>query len=192
MDEKKIIIDWNQESYYEEKYKSFELIDSFLSCPPVRILDIGCGLAFESEHFQKKYNCELYLLDGDSNANTKDNRVRDRRYGNADSMQFYTNLDALADSYNSRGMRYYQIDANNIQINDDVIFDLVYSNLSCGFHYPISTYLNLLKKHTDQNSIMIFDMLSRTTEEQVGDLFEIIETKGLRGKKTVKTQVKIK
>jgi SAM-dependent methyltransferase len=182
--------DWSQESYHKAKYRSFELIDSFLTTPPKRILDIGCGLAFESEQFQKKYNCELYLLDGDFDDTV--NRERDKKYGNADSMKFYTKLDTLAKSYDDRGMTYQQINANDININDDVIFDLVYSNVSCGFHYPIATYLDLLKKHTDDNSIMIFDVLSRTTEEQLGDLFEVIESKLFLGKKIVKTRIKIK
>jgi SAM-dependent methyltransferase len=181
--------EWSRDSYQKAKYTSFELIDSFLTSAPLRILDIGCGLAFESEHFQKKYNCELYLLDGDFDSTA--DRARDRKYGEADSMKFYTKLETLAESYTARGMRFHQVNANDIKLEDDLVFDLVYSNISCGFHYPIATYLDLLRKHTNEHSIMIFDVLSRTTQEQIGDQFEIVQSKRFVGKKIVKTQIKI-
>lgn len=182
---------WGSSEYFESKKTSFILLDSFLNYPPMNILDIGCGLAFESEMFQKKYNCNLYLLDGDFE-DSKD-ATRDRKYGSADTMAFYSKIDDLKNSFDRRNLNYTFVDANNINIPENLKFDLIYSNVSCGFHYPLNTYLNLLKKHADENSIMIFDINSRYLNEQLEDTFQITEMKVFPGqKKLVKCRIKFK
>lgn len=166
---------WSNEDYTKAKQLSFDLIDSFLVEPPKIILDIGCGLAFESEMLQKKYGCELYLLDGDFEA-TKDNQ-RDKKYGDVNSMRFYSKVEDLKKSYDSRGMKYQFIDANNIEIDSSIKFDLVYSNVSCGYHYPLSTYRDLLAKHTNDQSLLLFDIHAKHLYEQLGEDFIIVEKK---------------
>jgi SAM-dependent methyltransferase len=172
---------WKSKEYLESKKTSFSLLDSFLLSPPNNILDIGCGMAFESEMFQKKYNSNLYLLDGDFEDST--NATRDRKYGSADSMAFYSKISDLKKSFDNRNLNYTFIDANNIVIPKNLKFDLVYSNVSCGFHYPLDTYLNLLKTHTLENSVMIFDINSRYLNEQIEENFQIIEIKFFPGQK---------
>lgn len=180
---------WNTEFKREKLKESFDVLDSFLTSAPKNILDIGCGLAYESEMFQKKYNSNLYLLDGDFE-DTKNNQ-RDVGFGDASSMKFYNPISRLKESFDNRGMKYTFIDANNIEIPENVKFDLVYSNLSCGFHYPVNTYYNLLKTHTTDDSILIFDIKN---SESVEDQFEIIERKSAyKGQKKIqKTRIKIK
>jgi SAM-dependent methyltransferase len=182
---------WKTEEYIKSKQVSFELIDSFLNEVPKNILDIGCGLAFESEMFQKKYKSNLYLLDGDFE--TTVNAERDRKFGSANTMAFYSKILDLQTNFDKRKMKYTFIDANNINIPKNLKFDLIYSNVSCGFHYPLSTYYNVLKTHSDEKSLMIFDIHTRYLQEQLNDLFEIIETKNFSGqKKLVKCRLKIK
>lgn len=175
--------EWQTDEYKKNKTISFELLDSFLISPPTNILDIGCGLAFESEMFQSKYNSNLFLLDGDFESSTT--ATRDRKYGSADSMAFYSKIDNLKSNYDSRQMKYTFIDANNIQLPVDLTFDLVYSNVSCGYHYPLSTYLELLKSHTNENSILIFDINSARIEEQIKDIFTVVESKPYPGQKKI-------
>ena len=147
---------WEQDKHKTYKESTFTILDNFLNYSPKRIFDIGCGLAYESELFQKKYKSELYLLDGDFGY-TSDN-TRDVGYGAVDNFQFYNSIDTLKESYNNRGLKYNFIDANNIQIKDNITFDLVYSILSCGFHYPVETYTDLIKKHTSPTSRIIMDI----------------------------------
>lgn len=181
---------WESNEYRDVKQVSFELLDSFLKQPPKIILDIGCGLAFESEMFQKKYNCNLYLLDGDFES-TKD-ATRDRKYGPSDSMAFYSKIPDLINSFDQRNLRYNFINANNISLPPDLTFDLIYSNVSCGFHYPLSTYLQVLRKHSNENSIMIFDINSRYLLEQLDGSFEVVESKNYPGqKKILKCKLKL-
>jgi trans-aconitate methyltransferase len=182
---------WKTNEYETVKKISFELLDSFLTSPPTNILDIGCGLAFESELFQRKYNCNLYLLDGDFELS--ENATRDRKYGDVQSMAFYSKIPDLIDSFNKRNLRYNFVDANHIDIQKDLKFDLIYSNVSCGFHYPLNTYYDLLKKHTNENSVIIFDINSRYLTEQLEDLFEVVENKNYPGqKKILKCKLKLK
>ena len=42
---------WDTESYQQNKKENFEILDKFLVTPPMKILDIGCGLAWESRLF---------------------------------------------------------------------------------------------------------------------------------------------
>jgi SAM-dependent methyltransferase len=182
---------WKSNEYILDKKISFDLLDSFLVNTPKNILDIGCGLAFESEMFQKKYNSNLYLLDGDFTDSK--NATRDRKFGSTETMAFYSKIEDLQKQFDERQLKYVFINANDINIPSSLKFDLVYSNVSCGFHYPFDTYLDLLKDHTTENSIMVFDINSRYLTEQIQDSFEIVETKGFPNqKKLIKCKLKFK
>ena len=167
--------EWQTAEFKESKITSFNLLNSFLTKPPQNILDIGCGLAYESEMFQHTYNSNLYLLDGDFESSIANSR--DRKYGPADNMAFYTKIDSLKNNFDERKLKYNFVDANNIQLSADLKFDLVYSNVSYGYHYPLSTYLELLKAHTTKESVLIFDINSGRVAEQIKDTFNIVESK---------------
>lgn len=182
---------WLREDYIKVKRKSFELIESFLTTPPKTILDIGCGLAYESELFQKKYQSRLYLLDGDFDESKES--YRDRKFGDVESFQFYTKISSLKNSFDQRNLDYVFVDSNDINLPDDTVFDLVYSNVSCGYHYPLSTYIDLLINHTNEKSLLIFDLHSRFIEEQTKEFFEVIEMKSIDdSKKILKCSLRLK
>ena len=179
---------WSTVEYVESKKIGFEMIDSFLVSAPKNILDIGCGLAFESEMFQKKYQSNLYLLDGDFE--TTKELSRDNGYGPSSSMKFYSKIEDLIQSFNNRNMVYTFIDTKNIDIPANTIFDLVYSNVSCGFHYPLSTYFDLLQKHTDEDTIIVMDIREKTLMEQIDSRFKILDKKRCN-KKISKCKLKL-
>lgn len=149
------ISEWTTPEYVSSKIELFNSIDQYIQTTPATILDIGCGLAFESELFQKKYNSELYLLDGER-ANS---RGRFSGY-NPDEKKFtfYNNLETIKQSLNNRNVRYNFIDANNIKLDNNIKFDLIYSVLSCGHHYPVDVYKELVTSHSHNNSIIIMDI----------------------------------
>lgn len=130
-----------------------------------RMLDIGCGLAREAECYQKSCGTELYLLDGDVTSTEKNSR--EIAYSGVDDFKFYTPIQELKDSYDERGMEYTFVDANTIDIPEEVKFDLFYSSKSCGFHYPASTYKELVKKHSHDKSLVIFDVRTDPKQEDV-------------------------
>ena len=161
-----------QTDWYKDKVKTvFDAVDSYLENPPKVILDIGCGQAFESELFQKKYNSELYLLDGDKD--TTNEKHRFNKYGPVNNFTFYNSIDALKRSYNERNLKYTFVDANDIVIEDSVKFDLIYSTFSCGYHYPADTYENLIKKHSTDDTVVIMDF-QLTYDFSDADPFEIV------------------
>ena len=172
MEEKAWITQWATKDHIDKKELMFSIVDQYLKSPPKCILDIGCGLAVESERFQKKYNSQLYLVDGDFEDTI--NRARKVNYGTVDSMAFYSKIEDLQKSWNSRNLNYTFINPNNMYINEDIKFDLIYSFESCGFHYPITTYKDFLKKHIDESTILIFDVRRKASKEQL-EAFDIID-----------------
>lgn len=154
----------NNKHHYDSKEKIFKKISSYTG-PIKTMLDIGCGLARESEHYYKTYGTKIYLLDGDFNETTE--RPRDTNYGNVNNFKFYSKIDDLKKSYDERNMEYVFVDASNIQLDTSVKFDLIYSAVSCGFHYPASTYKNLIQEHIHDNTKIIFDIRKKSDQSDI-------------------------
>jgi len=126
-----------------------------------KILDIGAGIANDSKHLQKFYDSEIWILEGDSKNNIKKtDTVRKAKWNNsADEMSYYWDLDKLNAVHKRKGTKKYHIvDCDNIKFPENIKFDLISSYLSCGFHYPISTYYNVIKKYSYDNTRYIFDI----------------------------------
>jgi len=173
---------WANPLYIEKQESLFKNIDNYLVNPPQRILDIGCGLAYISELFYKKYNSEIWLLDGDRN-NNNPNGKRSNKWGETNDFLFYNTKENLEKSWKERDLKYRFIDASNIDIPNDIKFDLVYSWLSCGYHYPLSSYSELIKNHTNEQSIVIMDLRKKTlTPEKQETNFQIIKEFPKNGK----------
>jgi len=155
---------WFTELYQQLKKENFEIANSYLTTPPVRILDIGCGLAWESRLFNQAHGSELWLIDGDvKNNDTKSSKAVARAY-HADPNEFlyYYPLEKLDKELKKLNTKnYHLIDCNNIQIDEDIKFDLITSWVSCGFHYPANTYRDLILKHSHSGTRIIFDMRSK-------------------------------
>ena len=164
---------WVKPKYQQSAQDCFNEIDSYLSFhPPKRILDIGCGYAYVSEQFQKKYGTELWLLEGDFQ--TTIDRPRKSTWGEVGDFKFYLPVADLKEYWDSRGIKYNFVDANNINIPEGMTFDLVSSWLSCGFHYPAKTYKSLVEKHTTSDSKVIFDFRTKTLLNQQSQDVEVI------------------
>lgn len=158
MEEKIWLNGWLEKDYQDMKQRHFEIIDNYINRPLKNILDIGCGLAFESRNFYKKYNSELYLIDGDFN----DNQRFQNRYsswGDQADIKYYSKLKDLDSFFKADGVKKYKlIDCQKIDIPNEIKFDLICSYLSCGFHYPLESYKELIKKHSNENSCIIFTL----------------------------------
>jgi len=173
--------EWFTDIYQQHKKENFDLLDAYLSTPPKTILDIGCGLGWESRMFNQKYGTELYLLDGDYDDNGQDDRIQQQARYTTDvkNFAFYYKLDFLCrelDKLNTKN--YHLIDCNNITIPEDVKFDLITSWVSCGFHYPVNTYRELILNHSHDNTVVVMDLriLSKQREPIVEDGVEVVKT----------------
>jgi hypothetical protein len=152
---------WATPEYQAEKKKNFEITTAYLKSKPTNLLDIGCGLAWESRMFGNQFNTELWLIDGDANNNKdKDSNSKETKYHeSANSFLFYHTLELLDTELKKLNTpNYHLIDCNMLNIPNDVKFDLITSWLSCGFHYPVSTYKELILKHSHKDTRVIVDL----------------------------------
>lgn len=153
---------WHSNGYQTKKRAGFDALDNYLPQAPVRILDIGCGLAWESQLFNEKYNTELWLLDGDVSSNKNKDPEKSnwgKWHDKPDTLLFYHSLDVIDQHLKeAKVSNYHLIDTNNINIPEDIKFDVITSWLSCGFHYPVSTYKDLILKHSHENTVIAMDL----------------------------------
>jgi len=157
---------WCKPQYIEGKRQLFERMDDYIARPPRRILDIGCGFAKTSELFQKKYGCELYLLESDM-SNSPGRRIG--KWGTVDSFQWYLPIERLKEAWDSQGMTYTHVDGATLDVPADVKFDVIYSWLSCGFHYPVTTYKKFIQDHASEDAVIIMDFRGNLTAHQQAD-----------------------
>ena len=152
---------WSTPEYQDEKKKNFKVITTYLKSKPTNLLDIGCGLAWESRMFGNQFNTELWLLDGDAD-NNKDknsNSKETKWHESTNSFLFYHTIDLLDTELKRLNTpNYHLIDCNVLNIPKNITFDLITSWLSCGFHYPVSTYRELILKHSHKDTQVIVDL----------------------------------
>ena len=190
-------VKWTKDRYIAKHRATFETVDAYLNQPVGKLLDIGCGFAWQSRWFNEKYGTELWLLDGD--ANTNSNKPETASYGNWNTdpgqLKFYHTFDFLNSKLQELGTQnYHLIDANNINIPGDVKFDLITSWLSCGHHYPVKTYIDLMKRHSHENTRIILDIRCKGTATNfIGvDGFEIVNVvSNAGGKKRATVEIKL-
>ena len=188
---------WTTERYIAKRRVNFDIVDAYLNQPVGRLLDIGCGFAWDSRWFNEKYGTELWLLDGDNSANNT--KPESASYGHwntdADSLKFYHSFEFLNAKLQELGTKNYQlIDTNNINIPDNVKFDVITSWLSCGHHYPVKTYIELMKKHSHENTRIILDIRCKGTATNfIGvDGFEVVNVvSNAGGKKRATVEIKL-
>jgi len=187
--------EWITQEYQQKKIDNFISVDSKLILPPKTILDIGCGLAWESRLFNEKYGSELWLLDGDTSSNQdKPTDANDVGWNEtADHFLFYTPLSQLKTRLDVLGTNnYHLIDAANINIPDNIKFDIITSWVSCGFHYPATTYKNLILKHSHENTRIFLDLRARLkTFDIMSKDIEIVQVIKSYGKR-ITAEVKFK
>lgn len=192
----KWIKEWNSPVYQNYKKDNFEKLVNYLQTPPANILDIGCGLAFEAREFNRLYNTDIWLLDGDISANsTKNTLAQDVGYNpDQESFLFYHSFNWLKNQLLAKGStNYHMIDVNNIDIPGDKKFDVIWSFLSCGFHYPVSTYKKLIEKHSHENTRVIVDLRTELKSKKIykEDCYDIVG-KISQGRKHVTVEIKFK
>lgn len=159
--------------------KDYNMIKEYLPSKVNNVLDIGCGLGLIDialyHHYNK--NANLHLLDK-TNSITKDTSVR----GFNKEYIFYNSMDATKDTLSSNGVDtnnilLYEADDNSVKELNKNSFDLILSLLSCGWHYSIETYVDLIKNTLSDNGILILDIRHNTGQlEYAMEHFDLIHT----------------
>lgn len=177
---------WKTSSDYQlEKTNSFNIVNHYLKVPPATILDIGCGMAFESRMFNKKHGSKLWLLDGD----VEDNPAvsRDIRFGAVETMAFYNRLEDIEQVLQEDNIvDYTMLNVKNYTIPAQQKFDLICSWFSCGFHYPLDAYKDLILAHSHKDTELIFDLRTKTADKLGVEIVRVLE----QGEKHIKAVIK--
>lgn len=186
---------WISDSYIQRKIRNFQLIDEYFQTPFKTILDIGCGKAYESREFYKKYGSELWLIEGDANKNNQKSSVaRSGKYQDSvNDFLYYFPLEEVKEGLDQSGLGNYKLlDCNNIIIPEDVKFDLITSYLSCGYHYSLDNYKDLILKHSHKDTKLVFDIRNRKGSLVVPDGVEIVKEFYRHGNKYAMCQIRFK
>lgn len=158
---------WLTPEYQKAKHQNFLNLSSYLGFAPKTLLDIGCGMAWESRYFNDSFGTELWLIDGDLIENQTG--AADAGYHHdSKNFGFYHSLDYLKKQIDSSGLTNYNLlNSNNIDIPKNKKFDVITSWLSCGFHYPVSTYKDLIQSHSHENTKIVMDIRTELKTKKI-------------------------
>ena len=136
-------------------YKEFKTFKNYLPNSPENIMDIGCGLGiiniYLNEFFEKKP--VFFLLD----KNKVDRKIT---YGFSSNYESYNDLNEtknilLENNIDTSCMYLFDVEKQFVITKK---MDLVISLKSMGYHYPINTYIELLRNCCTKNTVFIFDI----------------------------------
>ena len=162
---------WQEEDYLEDKRDNAQRLVQFMGGSPVRaMLDIGCGLSYESRHLHSTQGTQCDLIDRGAEHNGTLDRTRHNSYGKAGDMQGYHTLSRLRDRLDQyQDFRYRLYDADDLPAHTGRVYDLVYSSKSMGLHYPADTHRSFVQRHSHQDTRILLE-LRGTTETQIRDM----------------------
>ena len=136
-------------------YKEFETFKRYLPNSVENIMDIGCGLGiiniYLNEFFEKKP--VFFLLD----KNKVDRKIT---YGFSSNYESYNDLNEtknilLENNIDTSCMYLFDVEKQFVITKK---MDLVISLKSMGYHYPINTYIELLRNCCTKDTVFIFDI----------------------------------
>jgi SAM-dependent methyltransferase len=157
----------------ENQFKEIRLISKFMTQAPVNVMDIGCGLGIYDVALNFFYPDSLFfhLVDKTTTAVEEANIF----YGYKEKGAFYNNLDLTKDFLIANGVQENRIIIHPVTDNQEESnavlsatmpqIDLAISIISCGFHYPASTYIDLVADKLRANGLFVLNC--RNLEENV-------------------------
>ena len=154
-------------------YKEFETFKKYLPNSVENIMDIGCGLGiiniYLNEFFEKKP--VFFLLD----KNKVDRKIT---YGFSSNYESYNDLNEtknilLDNNIDTSCMYLFDVEKQFVITKK---MDLVISLKSMGYHYPINTYIELLRNCCTKDTVFIFDIGDNQYDENyLKTIFEDIK-----------------
>jgi len=160
----------------------YETLEPTLAAqPPSAATDIGCGYAIFDLFLAQDFDCKLTLIDLEEND--------ERHFGFDQTGAAYSNLEIAKAFLRANGIAARRIKTINPEKQSLVRIknqDLVVSLISCGFHYPWTTYESFFRKAVKPGGRIILDLRQRTlkrTRDEISALgaFEELST-GASGK----------
>lgn len=147
-------------------------------------MDIGGGTGQHTKNVYEYCKGNPYILEGDAENNHLKNKEAKKVKWNssADNFKYYRSFNFLKEHYAEHFPQAILIDCENIQLPEDLKFDLIYSHASWGYHYPISTYYDFIQKHSHKNTLIIVDIRNSKNQIKTDECFKIVKTYAKNGK----------
>ncbi|MEM5468466.1 class I SAM-dependent methyltransferase [Celeribacter marinus] len=142
-----------------------ELFPIIAANPPLAVTDIGCGYAFFDLFLAQDFDCNLTLIDLE--------HTNERHFGFQQTGAGYSSLAVAAASLGLNGLdpdRIQTLNPERRSIADIRDQDLVVSLISCGFHYPWTTYETFFKDSVKPDGKIILDVRRRTLSETLSGM----------------------
>ena len=133
--------------------------------PPARVADIGCGYALFDLFLARDFAADLLLIDIETN---------DRRhFGFQDQGAAYASLSVARALLQGNGVaagRIVTLNPGRADLLAAGKVDLAVSFLSCGFHYPVDTYIPFFRQCMNPGGRVILDLHAATADAQMQKL----------------------
>jgi SAM-dependent methyltransferase len=140
--------------------KDYHMIEQYLPIKCDSILDIGCGLALSDiaiyNHYKSHYShdIDVYLLDKNEFDTTKISGFNKEYKG-------YNSMSAANDTLVSNGVpsdRIHMYETDDFDVLFEKKYDIITSFLSCGWHYDVSTYVDLFEQTLSDDGVLVLDI----------------------------------
>ncbi|MFN7224680.1 MAG: class I SAM-dependent methyltransferase [Paracoccaceae bacterium] len=148
------------------EYRS--LAPVLLAHPPKRIADIGCGYALFDLFVARDTKASVLLIDIEQNTR--------RHFGYAAEGAAYSNLSVARRLLEANGIATKRIETLNPEREDLAAaapVDLAVSFLSCGFHYPASSYASYFRDQVLPGGAIMLDLRAATASAQLAELSDL-------------------
>ncbi|MDO9637218.1 MAG: class I SAM-dependent methyltransferase [Pseudotabrizicola sp.] len=133
-----------------------------------RVADIGCGYALFDLFVARDSAASVVLIDIEQNTR--------RHFGYADAGAAYANLSVARALLEANGIAAGRIETVNPERADlgaVAPVDLAVSFLSCGFHYPASTYATYFRDSVLPGGAILLDLRAATATAQLAELTDL-------------------
>ena len=155
--------------------KDYDQVKDYLPEACENVLDIGCGLGLSNIPVYQRYEgCAVHLLD-----KSEDEQEGQKIRGFNEVYGFYNSMDGAVATLMSNNVSGADIFCYEVGDHDhlyDQEFDLITSFLSCGWHYPVKTYVDLIKKTLRPSGVLVLDLRHDTGElEYAQEHFELVK-----------------
>jgi len=148
--------------------QEFEAIGPYVSSLPEKVLDLGCGLGRMSIYLNWKFQSEKtkYYL-ADTTAFTNNGR---KGWNPIDT--WYSDLELTKQFCELNGLKNFElVDILKGELEKLENIDFVFSFMAVGYHNPVENYIDILKKITKKDALMIFGVRRYHYEDGATDDF---------------------
>lgn len=135
---------------------------------PRRVADIGAGYGLFDVFLSRDLGVSVLLIDIEQS--------QSRQFGFKKQGAAYSNLARAEEFAFANGVEPHQfqvLNPDHTPLLEGGTVDMAVSFLSCGFHYPVSTYLDYFEDQVRPDGQVILDLRAARFDEQMANLQEL-------------------